>query len=262
MIVDRADLFGLSQLYQLRGRVGRSQERAYCYLLVPAPSEMSDDARERLEALERYSELGSGFHVAALDMELRGTGDLLGAEQSGTVASVGMELFCQMLEEATAELRGEEVGFDIEPELSFDVEALIPQDYVEEVGVRLSLYKRLASARDEAQVAQLAVEMEDRFGPPPTEAQRFVELMRLKVELRRLRAMSCEAARGRVALRLRQDTPLDAASLAEFVAAAKGRYRLSPDGRLVRQQSADEAAQGSLELADRMLEELAQVRQR
>lgn len=262
MIVDRADLFGLSQLYQLRGRVGRSQERAYCYLLVPAPSEMSDDARERLEALERYTELGSGFHVAALDMELRGTGDLLGAEQSGAVASVGMELFCQMLEEATAELRGEEVGFDIEPELSFDVEALIPDDYVTEVGVRLSLYKRLASARDEAEVAHLAVEMEDRFGPPPLEAQRFVELMRLKVELRRLKVMSCEAAAGRVALRLRHDTPLDAAALAEFVSKAKGRYRLSPDGRLVRQQGPDEAVQGSLEFADRMLEELAQVRQR
>src|SRR5690606_25864789 len=159
--VDRADLFGLSQLYQLRGRVGRSSERAYCYLLVPPPSELTDEARARIEALERYTELGSGFQIATLDMELRGAGDLLGAEQSGTVASVGLELFSRMLEEAAAELRGEESVHDIEPELSFDVEALLPDTYVDDVGVRLSLYKRLASAASSAEVVRLGAEMED-----------------------------------------------------------------------------------------------------
>ncbi|HEV8246052.1 MAG TPA: transcription-repair coupling factor, partial [Polyangiaceae bacterium] len=127
IIIDRADLFGLAQLYQLRGRVGRASERAYCYLLVPPPSQMTDEARARIEALERYSELGSGFQIAALDMELRGTGDLLGAEQSGFAASVGFELFCQMIEEATHELRGERVILAVDPELSFDVEALLPE---------------------------------------------------------------------------------------------------------------------------------------
>lgn len=260
MIIDRADLFGLAQLYQLRGRVGRSSERAYCYLLVPAPTEMTDEARARIEALERYSELGSGFQVATLDMELRGAGDLLGADQTGTLASVGFELFCQMLEEATAELRGEEVEHDIDPELSFDVEALLPDSYIGEVGVRLSLYKRLASARDEYEVAQLAAEMEDRFGPPPEEAARYVELMRIKVELRRLRVLVCEAAGGTVAFRFRDDTPVDAAKLAKLVSTSKGRYRLAPDGRLVRRKVETELQiRHSLELAETALEELAKA---
>lgn len=260
MIIDRADLFGLAQLYQLRGRVGRSSERAYCYLLVPAPTEMTDEARSRIEALERYSELGSGFQVATLDMELRGAGDLLGADQTGTLASVGFELFCQMLEEATAELRGEEVEHDIDPELSFDVEALLPDSYVSEVGVRLSLYKRLASARDEYEVAQLAAEMEDRFGPPPEEAARYVELMRIKVELRRLRVLVCEAAGGTVALRFRDDTPVNAVKLAGLVSASKGRYKLAPDGRLVRRRlESEHQIRHSLELAEAALEELSKA---
>lgn len=260
MIIDRADLFGLAQLYQLRGRVGRASERAYCYLLVPAPTEMTDEARARIEALERYSELGSGFQVATLDMELRGAGDLLGADQTGTLASVGFDLFCQMLEEATAELRGEEVEHDIDPELSFDVEALLPDSYIGEVGVRLSFYKRLASARDEYEVAQLAAEMEDRFGPPPEEAARYVELMRIKVELRRLRVLVCEAAGGTVAFRFRDDTPVDAAKLAALVSTSKGRYRLAPDGRLVRRRLDTELQiRHSLELAETALNELGKA---
>src|SRR5262249_23495857 len=117
MIIDRADLFGLAQLYQLRGRVGRSKERGYCYLIVPPPNAMTDEARARIEALERHTELGSGFQIASLDLELRGAGDLLGGEQSGTVASVGLELFSSMLEEAVRELRGEVIVHDVDPDL-------------------------------------------------------------------------------------------------------------------------------------------------
>jgi transcription-repair coupling factor (superfamily II helicase) len=259
MLVDRADMFGLAQLYQLRGRIGRSRERAYCYLLVPASSEMSDEARSRIEALERYTELGSGFHIATLDMELRGSGDLLGADQSGPVASVGLTLFCQMLEEATRELSGEPVVHDVDPDLHFDFDALLPDTYVDEVGVRLSLYKRLASAIDEDDVRQVASEMEDRFGGAPPEAIRLVELMRLKVELRRLRVLVCEATRSGVSLRFREDTPLDATRLARLVAAKGVRYRLHPDGRLTRKSEPGEAFADSLALADRMLEELRTV---
>src|SRR5260370_1390661 len=194
IIIDRADMFGLAQLYQLRGRVGRSKDRGYCYLIVPPPSSMTDEARARIEALERHTDLGSGFQIAALDLELRGAGDLLGAEQSGTVAAVGFDLFCQMLEEAVHELRGDPIVHEVDPELSFDVEALLPEDYVADVGVRLSLYKRLASAESEQEIADLAAEMEDRFGPPPSEAMKFVHLMRIKTELRRLRVLGCEAS--------------------------------------------------------------------
>jgi len=256
MIIDRADMFGLSQLYQLRGRVGRASERAYCYLLVPPPSQISDEGRMRIEALERYTELGSGFHIATLDMELRGAGDLLGAEQSGTVASVGFELFCQMLEEATHQLKGEPVVHDVDPELNFDVEALLAEDYVAEVGVRLSLYKRLASAADDAEIGELSAEMEDRFGPPPLEARRLVELMRLKTELRKLRVVGCEASAKSVTLALKDDTPLDPQKIGELLGQKRSPYKLSPDGRLTRRALEGEALADGLVLADRMMNEL------
>jgi transcription-repair coupling factor (superfamily II helicase) len=257
IIVDRADLFGLSQLYQLRGRVGRANERAYAYLLVPPASQLSDEARSRIEALERYTELGSGFHIATLDMELRGAGDLLGADQSGFVESVGFELFCKMLEDATHELRGEVVTHEVDPDLNFDVEALLPDDYIDEVGVRLTLYKRLSSAGDEAEVTELSREMEDRFGPPPLAARRLIELMRLKTELRRLRAVGCEASAKSATLHLLPDTPLDPHKISTLVASKKSLYRLSPDGRLTRRAGEAEALSDGLVLADRMLSELA-----
>jgi transcription-repair coupling factor (superfamily II helicase) len=255
MIIDRADLFGLAQLYQLRGRVGRSKERAYCYLVVPPPNAMTDEARSRVEALERHTELGSGFQIASLDLELRGAGDLLGAEQSGNVASVGFDLFCRMLDEAVHEMRGETVEHDIDPELSFDVEALLPEDYVTDVGVRLSLYKRLASAADEAHVAEMAAEMEDRFGPPPEEARRLVKLMALKTELRRLRAVGCESNARIVTLHLREDTPLDPAKITALIKKAHGVWKLTPDMRLTRRF--DEGAGDGLTNAETTLAELA-----
>ena len=172
---------------------GASASDAFCYLIVPPPNKMTDDARARIEALERHTELGSGFKIASLDLELRGAGDLLGAEQSGNVASVGLDMFCSMLDDAVHELRGETVVHEVDPELSFDVTALLPDDYVSDVGVRLSLYKRLASAHDEAHVGEIAVELEDRFGPPPPEAHYLVRLMTLKCELRKLRVLACEA---------------------------------------------------------------------
>ncbi len=257
ILIDRADLFGLAQLYQLRGRVGRSSERAYCYLLVPPPAQISDESRSRLEALERHTELGSGFAIATLDLELRGAGELLGAEQSGFTASVGFDLFCQMLEEATRELRGEPVVPEVEPELSFDVEALVPEDYVADVGVRLSLYKRLASAADEGEVAEIAAEMEDRFGEAPREAQRLVELMRVKTELRRLRVLGIEATARTVRLHLREDTPLDPARIGVLVGRRGSPYQLTPDGRLTRRFTDPPLPADGIAAADAVLHELA-----
>jgi len=255
ILIDRADLFGLAQLYQLRGRVGRSKERAYCYLIVPPFDVMTDEARARIEALERHTELGSGFQIASLDLELRGGGDLLGAEQSGAVASVGFELFCQMLEEAGAELRGQELVHEVDTELSFDVAALLPEEYVSDVGVRLSLYKRLASAIDEAHVAEIAEEMENRFGPPPEDARRFVALMGLKTELRRLRVLGCEANSRIVTLHLRDDTPLDPRKILELVRAPRSAYRLTPDMRLSRRF--DDAEGNGITHCEALLSELA-----
>jgi transcription-repair coupling factor (superfamily II helicase) len=257
IVIDRADMFGLAQLYQLRGRVGRSKERAYCYLVVPPPNAMTDEARSRIEALERHTELGSGFQIASLDLELRGAGDLLGAEQSGNVAMVGFELFCQMLDEAVHELRGEPVVHDVDPELSFDADALLPEDYIADVGVRLSLYKRLAGVVSAEDVQDLASEMEDRFGPPPPEARRFVHLMRLKTELRRLKVLGCEATAKGVTLHLRDDTPLDSAKLMKLLAGKASPYKISPDMRLTRRSKEAEAFTSGLEAADKLLSELA-----
>ncbi len=232
ILIDRADIFGLSQLYQLRGRVGRSRERAYCYLIAPAPSQLSDEARARIEALERFNQLGAGFQVASLDLELRGAGDLLGDEQSGNVAAVGFDLFVHMLEEAIAELRGETLAVDIDPELTLDVEHYIPDDYVADVGVRLSLYKRLAAAESEEAVTELASEMEDRFGKPPQPALELVRAMSLKPTLRALRVLGCEATGSRVTLHFKDDTPLDAAVLASVVSSNRG-FQLTPDMKLL-----------------------------
>jgi transcription-repair coupling factor (superfamily II helicase) len=257
MLIDRAELFGLAQLHQLRGRVGRSPLRAYCYLLVPPPSSLSAEARTRVEALAQYSELGSGIRLATLDMELRGAGNLLGAEQSGTVDSVGLQLFCQMLADATQELKGIEVVHEIDPDLSFDVEALLPETYIEDIGLRLSLYKRLASADDEAEVVALATEMEERFGAPPSEAQRLIELMRLKIELRRLRVLSCEASRRGVTLHLKDDTPLDRSKLQQLLSQPNSPYRVTADRRLSRRRSETDLAKNSIDLAEQMVSELS-----
>jgi transcription-repair coupling factor (superfamily II helicase) len=256
IIVERADTFGLAQLYQLRGRVGRATDRGYCYLIVPPLSAMTDDARSRIEALERHTDLGSGFQIAALDLELRGAGDLLGAEQSGA-AAVGFELFCRMLEESVHELRGEPVVHDVDPELSFDVEALLPEDYVSDIGVRLNLYKRLASAESEEEVADLAAEMEDRFGPAPPAARQLVQLMRTKTELRRLRALGCEASAKVVTLHLREDTPLDPVKLTALVSRRGTPYRLMPDMRLIRRTPPHEQTSDGLEATEKTLAELA-----
>ncbi|RLB45970.1 MAG: transcription-repair coupling factor [Deltaproteobacteria bacterium] len=257
IIVDRADIFGLSQLYQIRGRVGRSKERAYCYLLTPPPSRMTDEARSRIEALERFTELGSGFHVASLDMEIRGAGDLLGGEQSGAVTQVGLDIFLHMLEEAIAQLRGEPVVHEVDPEINVDLEVYLPEEYIDDVGLRLSFYKRLASAEDEQVVHELGTEMEDRFGRTPRPATALLRSMALKPALRALRALGCEATSTRVTLHLKEDTPLDPAKVMSAIAASGGALKLSPTMKLTRRFGDQEKDGDSIERIDQLLTELA-----
>lgn len=234
ILIDRADTLGLAQLYQLRGRVGRAAQRAYCYLITPPPSQMSEESRARMEALERFSGLGSGFRVATLDMELRGAGNLLGSEQSGNASLVGFDMFVQMLSEAVSELKGEQVQHEVDPELSIELEHYLPEDYIEDIGLRLSLYRRFATAADTQAVDDLAAELEERFGTPPQPARDFVRVMSLKPALRELRALGCEADKKRVTLHLREDTPLDPARLMPLVATQGAGWSLSPDMKLTR----------------------------
>lgn len=261
ILVDRADTLGLAQLYQLRGRVGRSDQRAFCYLITPAPNQMSEESRIRMEALERFSGLGAGFRVATLDMELRGAGNLLGSEQSGNASLVGFDMFVQMLDEAVSELKGEHVQQEVDPELSIEIEHYLPEDYIDDIGLRLSLYRRFATAADEQAVDDLAAEMEERFGTPPPPARDFVRVMALKPLLRDLRALGCEAGLDRVTLHLREDTPLDPAKLMPLVAIPGAKWSLSPDMKLTRRYR-DEDSGDAVNVVRSLLRELEPLRSR
>ncbi|PWT79615.1 MAG: transcription-repair coupling factor [Acidobacteria bacterium] len=180
IIINRADAYGLSQLYQLRGRVGRSNRRAYAYLLIPGEQELSPIARRRLAAIREFSDLGAGFRIAALDLELRGAGNLLGGEQSGHMDALGFDLYTQMLERTVAELRGEAVEDEISVSLNLGVDVAIPEDYISDMGQRLRTYKRVSSAKDEHGLSAIRIETQDRYGRLPQSVERLFEYARLR----------------------------------------------------------------------------------
>jgi transcription-repair coupling factor (superfamily II helicase) len=233
MIVNRADQFGLAQLYQLRGRVGRSKERAYAYLVVPARRAVTKDAQRRLEVLQAFTELGAGFSIASHDLEIRGAGNLLGEDQSGLIAEIGFDLYTQLLEEAVAEMKGEPPPVQVEPEIALPFPALLPDDYVPDVHQRLVLYKRFSVAATEDELDDLRAELVDRYGEPPEEVDALCELTALKIQLRELRLRGLESGPGRLVLTLGADAALDPARLADLVQRSKGMYRLTPDMKLV-----------------------------
>ncbi|MBC8072222.1 MAG: DEAD/DEAH box helicase, partial [Deltaproteobacteria bacterium] len=232
MFVAEADHFGLGQLYQLRGRIGRSRHRAFCYLMVDSLEKLQPDARRRLEALARYSELGSGFAVASHDLEIRGAGDLLGARQSGQIQAVGFEAYSRILGEAVAELRGQPILRESDPELAFDVPAYLPDVYVEDTGARLDLYRRLSVANDRDTVAAIMDEVRDRFGEPPDEARCLEHVMAAKTYGRRLHAQALELRGERFSVRLGPDTKLDPVWAAKLGASTKGRIKLTGTDRI------------------------------
>ena len=167
ILINRADRLGLSELYQLRGRVGRSNRRAYAYLLIPKEVELTPIARRRLAALKEFSDLGAGFKIAALDLELRGAGNLLGGEQSGHIEAIGFELYTQMLERAVREMKGESAPDEAETQLNLGLNIRITADYIPEENQRLRMYKRVAGVETESQLADVGAELQDRYGPPP-----------------------------------------------------------------------------------------------
>ena len=202
LIVERSDHFGLSQLYQIRGRVGRSRERAYAYLLYDSAAALTAQAAQRLAALSDFTELGAGFQIAMRDLELRGAGNLLGDEQSGHVAALGFELYMQMLDEALREAEGEDgAGGDWEPvRLDVDVDAYVPAEYVGYEQAKIDLHRRIAGARDVADLEQLRGEIEDRFGPPPEPVEHLLDLQRARVKLGLAGARAVTFRGGRLAI--------------------------------------------------------------
>ncbi len=192
IIVNRADCFGLSQLYQLRGRVGRSDRRAYAYLLIPGEGVLNRDARERLRILQEQTELGAGFRIASHDLELRGAGELLGARQAGQVVAVGFEMYTELLEETIRELQGLAREDRIDPDVRLGVSAYLPEDYLFDPNQRLVFYRRLAAAETEAEVYELADELRERYGRIPEAGRTLLEIMKLRVLLKQLRIESVE----------------------------------------------------------------------
>ena len=224
MFVARADAFGLAQLYQLRGRIGRSKERAYCYLLVPEPEHITDEARRRLETLQRFTELGAGFQIASQDLEIRGGGELLGAKQSGSIAAVGFDQYVKMLDAAVAELGGKPIHSAIDPELSIETPGFIPDDYVPDPGQRLELYKRLSAVETDDELRDVMAEISDRYGPVPGDVVLLGELMGVKAIARGAGCLALEISAARVAVALPEGSPLGRAM-------ATGGWRKLPDGR-------------------------------
>ena len=232
ILINRADHFGLAQLYQLRGRVGRSNRRAYAYLFLSQHGQLTEDAARRMEAIQDLSELGAGFRLAMDDLEIRGAGNVLGADQSGQMAAVGYDLYMEMLDQAIAELRGQGLEETLEPEIRLPLPALLPERYAPDVNQRLVLYKQLSSARSSEELAAIRDDLLDRFGPLPSEAQNLLEVIRLKIRCRRVGIESIEATQAKLILRVSEHTRIDPKQLVKILHQPGTPIRVTPDHRI------------------------------
>jgi len=255
ILINRADRLGLSELYQLRGRVGRSNRRAYAYLLIPREIELTPIARRRLAALKEFSDLGAGFKIAALDLELRGAGNLLGGEQSGHIEAIGFELYTQMLDRAIREMKGEAAPEEAEMQLNLGLNIRIPAEYIPEENQRLRMYKRVAGVETESQLSDVAAELEDRYGGPPPAVRNLLDYASLKLLCLRVGVNAIERKRNSVTFKFRQNAAVDPEQLARFVSAQRG-AQFTPDGMLKCVLHA-EAADEVLRALRNVLEQLA-----
>jgi transcription-repair coupling factor (superfamily II helicase) len=251
IIINRADSYGLSQLYQLRGRVGRSNRRAYAYLLIPAEQELSPIARRRLAAIREFSELGAGFRIAALDLELRGAGNLLGGEQSGHMDSLGFDLYTQMLERTVAELRGEQVEDEPGVAINLAVDVAIPETYISDMGQRLRAYKRVSSARDEDVLNAIRAETEDRYGRIPAAVENLFAYARLRQAAEMAGVISIDRIRDGIAIKLTEKARVEPEKLMELVRVRSG-ATFTPNG-VLRLTLTDEEKAQVLAVARRVL---------
>ena len=231
ILINRADRLGLSELYQLRGRVGRSNRRAYAYLLIPKEVELTPIARRRLAALKEFSDLGAGFKIAALDLELRGAGNLLGGEQSGHIEAIGFELYTQMLDRAIREMKGEAAPDEAETQLNLGLNIRIPAEYIPEENQRLRMYKRVAGVETESQLSDVGAELQDRYGEPPQAVRNLLDYASLKLLCMRVGVNAIDRKRDGVTFKFRQNAAVDPEHLARFVSSQRG-AQFTPDGML------------------------------
>jgi transcription-repair coupling factor (superfamily II helicase) len=256
IIINRADAYGLSQLYQLRGRVGRSNRRAYAYLLIPGEQELSPIARRRLAAIREFSDLGAGFRIAALDLELRGAGNFLGGQQSGHMDALGFDLYTQMLERTVAELRGEQVDDEISVSINLGVNVAIPDDYIQDMGQRLRTYKRVSSARDEATLADIRRETEDRYGRLPQPVEDLIAYARLRRLAEEVGVISIDKTADGIAIKFAEKARVSPEKLRVLVSTRAG-ATFTPSG-VLRMALNDEEVDGALQVGRDALLDLRQ----
>jgi transcription-repair coupling factor (superfamily II helicase) len=232
ILINRADRFGLSELYQLRGRVGRSNQRAYAYLLVPQDVVLTQLATRRLAALKEFSALGAGFRVAALDLELRGAGNLLGGQQHGHINAIGFDMYVQMLERAVSTLKGEEVKSEMRATINLGLDIRIPEEYIPNENLRLRTYKRIAGITNEKERDEVNSELTDRFGAPHSSVGNLLDYALLKGLAESLLISSIERRANEVAIKFHPETPLSPENLVKFIRSQKEGLRLDPSGTL------------------------------
>ena len=238
IIIHRADIFGLAQLYQLRGRVGRSKLRAYAYLTYEKDTQLSEVAEKRLKVLGDLDSLGAGFQLASHDLDIRGAGNLLGDEQSGHIREVGFELYQSMLEDAILAAKAGEMGLEAKPEtvspqITVDAPIMIPEDYVPDLAVRMALYRRLNDAENAAEIEALAAEMIDRFGPLPSATENLVRLIRIKLQAIEANIAKIDVGAAGTLVTFHQDNFPDGPGLIAYVDRLQGTAKLRPDMKLV-----------------------------
>ncbi len=254
IFLNNADRFGLAQIYQLRGRVGRGNHRAYAYLIIPEEKALTPEATKRLEVLQRFSDLGSGYRMASYDLEIRGAGNLLGQEQSGSMNAIGYELYTELLEKAVKELKGETVLDEIDPELHFKIPAYLPEDYIPDPPVRLELYRRLASGNEE-EIESIADELADRFGKPTLEVAHLLELSMLKTLAKKLRIKQIRYDGRTFVYAFDPSSALPPELLTARITKEPKKYRMTPDFRFFVQEKTAQP-ELSLIVAKKFLREL------
>jgi transcription-repair coupling factor (superfamily II helicase) len=230
---------GLAQLYQLRGRVGRADRQAYCYLLYPTATPLTADAEQRLRAMAEFVELGSGLGLAMRDLEIRGAGNILGPEQHGHVAAVGFDLYCRLLDEAIREARGEVVEEQRDPTLELGVDALLPPAYVPDERDRMTYYRRLAAARAPDELEALSKEMEEQHGSPPAQARALLDAVRLRMAARAAGVMSITRQESRFVVRFGEGTAFDEQTQLQLRLALGSRAQVTSMGIIVRATGSD-----------------------
>jgi len=231
MIIENAERYGLSELYQLRGRVGRSNRRAYAYLLIPADTELSEIARKRLAALREFSDLGAGFKIAALDLELRGAGNILGGEQHGHIGAVGFDMYIKLLEETVHELKGEEAPLQVHSTLNLGLDIRIPSEYISDEHQRLRAYKKIADASTREAAAEALAELEDRYGPAPEAVRNLLKFSALKGAAQTLGIEAIDRRAGVLNVKFHKEAHIDPTRLMSLVTSTEG-AQFTPAGVL------------------------------